>query len=379
MVYLESTAQINNAFASMVGRYEYASHIHRPDGEAALQLANLQPGETVLELGAGSGRLIASAKQKVGAGFCVAVDAVQGFLSTDIPWALNQKGLTVYPAGGADQQVHLLHANITDNGLATAIRALPGAPQQFDCIVALHIFTTMPAHQRRQTLINLRQLLRSTGRLILNMSARFPGDTPTAAEVNLPVQFRTTGHTEVPGSHIMTAFHAGPLVQVPRGGAGQPPKTVSATLQIAPDRLWVTAAAQATQAAVDAGFLVHTVRNIGKGSDFGLPPGQRSPPQSTLQAMSVPELGEAASSVMQPGAHGCIGRILDRIVRCSFKKWDQATTDARDYGLVESLQAMTLRDRNQVQANNASLPANGVLFNSLEFAQVGVIVVLGKL
>jgi hypothetical protein len=53
--------------------------------------------------------------------------------------------------------------------------------------------------------------------------------------------------------------------------------------------------------------------------------------------------------------------------------------DARDYGLVESLQAMTLRDWNQVQANNASLPANGVLFNSLEFAQVGVIIVLGKL
>jgi hypothetical protein len=51
------------------------------------------------------------------------------------------------------------------------------------------------------------------------------------------------------------------------------------TLQIAPDRFWTIAAAQANQAAIDTGFLVHTVRNVGKGDAFGLALGRRSPPQ----------------------------------------------------------------------------------------------------
>jgi protein-L-isoaspartate O-methyltransferase len=98
MVYLNTLAEINNAFAHMVGCCDYADASNRPDGQTALQLAQLQPGESILELGAGSGRLMAEAKQSVGAGFCVAVDAVQGFLDTAILWALNNKGLTVYPA-----------------------------------------------------------------------------------------------------------------------------------------------------------------------------------------------------------------------------------------------------------------------------------------
>jgi SAM-dependent methyltransferase len=111
---------------------------------AALRLAQLQPGESVLDLGAGSDRLIAEAKQAVGAGFCVAVDAVQGFLNTDIPWELNNKGLTVYPTGTPSQQVHLLRNNITNGGLANLVRALPGAPQTFDCIIVLHVMNTLP-------------------------------------------------------------------------------------------------------------------------------------------------------------------------------------------------------------------------------------------
>ncbi|KAH8688676.1 hypothetical protein GQ44DRAFT_832549 [Phaeosphaeriaceae sp. PMI808] len=65
MVYFNTLPELNNAFAPM--------------------LASLQPGEPVLELGASSGRFIAQAKAAVGAGFCAAVDAVQGFLDTGIP------------------------------------------------------------------------------------------------------------------------------------------------------------------------------------------------------------------------------------------------------------------------------------------------------
>ncbi|KAH3939669.1 hypothetical protein HBH98_243930 [Parastagonospora nodorum] len=52
---------------------------------AALARANLQHGQTVLEVGAGGIRLIADAKRAVGIGFWAAVDAVQGFLAVDIP------------------------------------------------------------------------------------------------------------------------------------------------------------------------------------------------------------------------------------------------------------------------------------------------------
>jgi SAM-dependent methyltransferase len=227
MVYLNTLAEINNAFAHMVGCCDYADASNRPDGQTALQLAQLQPGESILELGAGSGRLMAEAKQSVGAGFCVAVDAVQGFLDTDILWALNNKGLTVYPASTPGQQVHLLRANITDGALANTVRALSGAPQTFDCIIALHVMNTLPPNQRHQTLVNLRRLLSPTGRFIVTMSTRFTNMAPAPTEVNIPVQFRTTGHTEAPGSHLLMAFKAAPLIPVPRGGPAQPLKSVS--------------------------------------------------------------------------------------------------------------------------------------------------------
>jgi hypothetical protein len=81
---------------------------------------------------------------------------------------------------------------------------------------------------------------------------------------------------------------------------------------------------------------------------------------------------------MQPGEYGCVGRIIDKMSRCIFKGWDTATTDARDLALVQNLQATTTRDVKRVQDNNASMPGGEVLFNSLEVAQVSVLVVLSR-
>jgi predicted methyltransferase len=150
MVQYSNIATITAAFQPMIGGYCYADVAHRPDTETALALAHLQPGHTVLELGPGSGHLIAQAKVAVGASFCAAVEAVQGFIDVDIPRALAERKI----AG----QVQLLRANITDGALVNRIRALHGAPQTFDYIFALHIFSTIPPTQRRQTLRNLRNL-----------------------------------------------------------------------------------------------------------------------------------------------------------------------------------------------------------------------------
>jgi hypothetical protein len=60
----------------MVGCCDYADPAYCPDGQTALRLAQLQPSKSVLDLSAGSSRLIAEAKQAVSAGFYIAVDAV---------------------------------------------------------------------------------------------------------------------------------------------------------------------------------------------------------------------------------------------------------------------------------------------------------------
>jgi SAM-dependent methyltransferase len=377
MVIYNSTAELNTAFASMVGQYDYMDHIHRPDNIAALARANLQPGQSVLEVGAGSGRLIAEAKQAVGGGFCVAVDAVQGFLSTDIPWTLAQKGLTVYPAGGLTQQVHLLRANITEPGFSAAVCALSNTTQKFDCIFALHIFTTLPAHQRRQALINLRRLLSPGGRLIINMSARFPqGSAPPSAS-NVPVQFQTTPFTEAPGSSVLTAFRtAGSPIQVPGAVPNLPRKDVTLTVQVAPDQFWVTAATQATQAAQDTGFNVNSVHHIGKGNSFGLPNGRRSPSQTQLNAMSSAQLEQLAQTPPQLGTYSCIGRFMQTWLRRRYPELSQMPPQARDGAHARALQEFVVRDKDRVLANNRFLPADGIVAETLDWLQVGVMLVL---
>jgi hypothetical protein len=41
MVYYNTLTEINDAFAHMVGRCDYADPAHRPDGQTALRLAQL--------------------------------------------------------------------------------------------------------------------------------------------------------------------------------------------------------------------------------------------------------------------------------------------------------------------------------------------------
>ncbi|OAK93356.1 hypothetical protein IQ06DRAFT_341271 [Phaeosphaeriaceae sp. SRC1lsM3a] len=205
MVYFSTPAEINGAFGNMVNRYDYASHAHHPDAALALTLAQLKPGESVLDVGAGGGRFIAAAKQQVGNGFCVAVDALAGFVAQDIPFMLQQKGLAVSPNGNPSTQVHCVRANINDANFATTIPR-PASAQQFDCIVAVHLFTTLPPQQRRPAYVRLRRLLKPSGRLIVNMSARFTDSTPLSSESHLPVQFRTSPYTESPGAHLVSEF-----------------------------------------------------------------------------------------------------------------------------------------------------------------------------
>jgi hypothetical protein len=151
---------------------------------------------------------------------------------------LQQRGLAISPSGTPAVQVHCMRANISDPNFAAKVRALPSAPQRFDCIVALHLFTTLLPYQRRQALVTLRQLLSSSSRLILNMLARFTTMPPSAANAARLVQFQTAEHTEALGASILIEFRTdSPRVQIPQGSPSQLRKVVALTIQIAPDRL----------------------------------------------------------------------------------------------------------------------------------------------
>jgi hypothetical protein len=68
--------------------------MHSPGGPAILQLAKLQPCQSVLEVCGGSGCVIAT-KQRVGAIYYLAVNPVQSFVNVDTPWTLASSGLAV--------------------------------------------------------------------------------------------------------------------------------------------------------------------------------------------------------------------------------------------------------------------------------------------
>lgn len=369
MVYYSTPAEINGAFGNMVGRYDYASHFHHPDASLALTLAQLKPGQSVLDVGAGGGRFIAAAKQQVGNGFCVAVDAVAGFIAQDIPFMLQQKGLAVAPSGNPSTQVHCIRANINDSNFTNTIPR-PAPTQQFDCIVAVHLFTTLPPEQRRPAYVKLRGLLKPGGRLVLNMSARFTDSAPLSSETNLPVQFRTSPHTESPGAHFVSEFRSDvPSVRLP-GGSHAPGRVVT-TLQTAPDRLWAVAVQQARNAAMDAGFVVQSVHNIGKGDGFGLPAGQRSPSTAVLNSMTAAQWTSVVNTPCTPRAYNCIGRGMEAWIRRNMGVMS-------DVDLVKSLQHYVGTDKGRVLQGNASLPP-GALTKTMEFSQVGVMMVLTKL
>lgn len=379
MVYFSGLRDINEAFGYMVGQCDHLDPARRPDVDTALRLARLQPGESVLDLGTGSGRFIAAAKLAVESRYCVAVDAVEGFLRTDVPWTLERHGLTVHPAGAVNEQVHLLHADITDNNLNRTIRALVGAPSTFDCIVALHVFNTLPPHQRRRVLINLRRLLSLDGRLITTMSARFTNIPAAPAEISCPIQFRVTDHTESPGSHVVTVATTNNLVHVPNNGTAVPARTVTFSLQVAPNRFWLIAAQQARHAAEDAGFSVECIHDIGKGDSFDLPEHGHSPLQSTLDTMSMAAILADATKSSQDHTYSCAGRSFETMMHKLTPGWRQMSIDERDCHHVLGLQHRAGADLAQVQEANAFLPSGDIQYRTLEIGQVGVIIVLHKL
>jgi hypothetical protein len=175
------------------------------------------------------------------------------------------------------------------------------------------------------------------------MAARFTDIAPLQAETALPVQFRTTGHTEAPGATLLTQVRSDTYVSV-ASGASLPIKRVASTIQHAPDRFWEVAAQQALDAATNAGYIVLATRNIGKGDNFGLAQGGRSPPQSLLNNMGTVQLATAASQASIADCYCCVGRIIQTACPLESHDWQHMPQQQRDYCLAMFMQTLITRN-----------------------------------
>ncbi|HEY7414379.1 MAG TPA: class I SAM-dependent methyltransferase [Ktedonobacteraceae bacterium] len=126
---------------------------HRPETDWTLHLLDIQPTDTVLEVGFGAGRGIKLAASKVNDGRIVGID-----LSEEMVRVATRRNIAAVKAGC----VALLQGDIT---------ALPFEDQYFDKIMTIHTlyFWTEP-HEPSQALNELWRVLKPGGRLVITLS-----------------------------------------------------------------------------------------------------------------------------------------------------------------------------------------------------------------
>ncbi|KAJ4329657.1 hypothetical protein N0V87_010680 [Didymella glomerata] len=282
MVYLSTLAQVRAAYQHLVGKANYVSHDQTPDALRAIQMAQLQPGESVLDLGCAGGKIAALAKQAVGSGLVVGLDGVPGFLAVDATAHLASHGLTVAPAGDPAQRVHLVKGNITDGNISKHLALMTGEPACYNVIFLVHVFETIPPEQRCSLLKRLKGLLTPGGRIVISMSARFTNEPIASLELQIPVQFRPVPHTEAVGSVLVTTLSPD-LSEATADGAVVPARIPSGIVQTAPRYLWDAATKQAQAAAAHVGLRLVQAAQLG-AHDFGLIQVESVPPPPPLLA-----------------------------------------------------------------------------------------------
>lgn len=185
----ETLARLEALYQPMVGQYDAATVETSIEGNVAVRLAQLQPGENVLDLGTGSGRLLCQAKLAVGPGYCVGVDGCRGLLDTDFQH--NVRHAYNLPLRGQGPDVRGIHLDICHRRFATNLRNVLPVPQHYDCIFAVNFLTTVPAEKLRRLLGQMRELLAPGGRIIANFPVKYSDDEPLPSERDVPTLFQT--------------------------------------------------------------------------------------------------------------------------------------------------------------------------------------------
>lgn len=375
MVYYETAADIRADNASLVGRANYLSFEQSVDIQSAFDMAKLQPGEKVLDLGCAGGRLTTMAKKAVGSGLVVGLDIVPGFLATDAPDLFAESGLTVAPAGTLEQQVHLVLGDVTDSGIANILESATGQPSSFNVIFLIHVFDTVLPKRRRILLKRLESMLAPGGRMIVSMSARFT-DQSDGLELQLPIQFRNTPHAEAMGG-VTFMKHYSPLIlfpglkEKPPGCSASPVQRPECIVRTGTDRLWDAATEQAEAAAEDVGLrLVQTAR-IG-ASDWALEHHKHGISPEQLARMNTSELQEWVENQANFGFRP-VQDVMEALAHRQTAGWASLSQELRDYALAESIREIYLPiiEKGQVIARADVLAGRSSVLPT--HAQVGVI------
>ena len=123
---------------------------HRPETVWTLNLLEIQPTDTVLEVGCGAGQAIKLAAEKAGDGHVMGID-----LSEVMVRIATRRNAQAVQAG----RVALAQGNMT---------ALPFEDQHFDKIMTIHTFYFWS--EPSQVLRELYRVLKSSGRVVITLS-----------------------------------------------------------------------------------------------------------------------------------------------------------------------------------------------------------------
>ena len=335
MVYFSTLAQVRAAYEPLVGKANYVSHDQTPDALLAVQIAQLQPGESVLDLGCAGGKIAALAKRAVGSGLVVGLDGVPGFLTVDASAHLASYGFTVAPAGGPAKRVHLVKGSVTDGNICRHLASATGEPASYSVIFLVHVFETIPPEQRSSLLQRLKSMLKPAGRIVISMSARFTDETVASPELQLPIQFRTAPYTEAPGSFLVTTLSQS-CSETTADGTVVPTRIPRCIVQTAPRQLWDAATKQAQAAALHVGLRLVQANRLG-AHDFGLPQTGDVPPAQLLARMTASEMRSWIDQ--QPLAdHQDWSLLFEALARLSTPGWVSLPKERRDYIIVDTVQ-----------------------------------------
>jgi ubiquinone/menaquinone biosynthesis C-methylase UbiE len=115
--------------------------------EKVIRLARLEPGESVLDIGCGTGTLAIAAKRRVGLNGAVT-------------------GIDASPEMIARARKKATKANVEVSFTTAIAETLPIPDAQFDAVLASMMLHHLPSEARRQCLCEVRRVLKPGGRLL---------------------------------------------------------------------------------------------------------------------------------------------------------------------------------------------------------------------
>jgi len=149
-----SLKDVEKTYNDAAPTYDMAFLNAIPDTKRLITIANLKPGNSVLDLGCGTGKLLIEAKKMVEGGEVCGVDISPGMLTMALG-NIKKAGLT--------SQIALIRGNIADPEVLTKICPAGG----FDIITCLRVLGDMLGSDQLQALQLWKNYLAPGGRIVV--------------------------------------------------------------------------------------------------------------------------------------------------------------------------------------------------------------------